>query len=519
MRLPGCRGRCAGAAIVGRRTGRAQRRADVPAGERAGAVGEAVAAATLFGERAGIAVAHTAASRTGRSASVRSRPGCSSRPAQQSIAFLQTSPTARQWGVIIGAGMSAQRPTPGGPSLQVPEQHSAIGVQGAPLLIGSATRRPGAAFHAVGRHLAAARAAVHVHLADLERRVAAGERLAGPAAAGTGACTGRCSSRWARCRSRRRRGSSRAARRPAGRPRWVARRRCRSSRCRSRRPRRRGGSRAWPAPRTCRPCSCRCSSRWRRRRGCPWAAQAGPPQAPFVQSRPQQLPARAHGCPLEEQPAAARQTGAGAASGGSRAAQEASSSRRPGRRCSLPAGRPARRRLPAAQLPEQQAPSAAQAAPFAAQAAERSGRGVVSSTSFRQPSDQQREPRRASAHRPAERIAAARTWRTRQAARRRGANPARELAEVAAGERARAPEMSRRLRGLHRADERLLAQRAARRGVERALVVGARARAVPPPPLDLRGGVEGVLAHRRRRAPPVERVVGGRSRRRAAPPG
>jgi len=45
-------------------------------------------------------------------------------PEQQSIAFLQTSPTARQWGIIIGAGMSAQRPTPGGPSLQVPEQHS-----------------------------------------------------------------------------------------------------------------------------------------------------------------------------------------------------------------------------------------------------------------------------------------------------------------------------------------------------------------------------------------------------------
>jgi hypothetical protein len=46
-------------------------------------------------------------------------------PAQQSIAFLQTSPTARQWLIIIGAGMSVQRPTPGGP-LQVPAQHSAL---------------------------------------------------------------------------------------------------------------------------------------------------------------------------------------------------------------------------------------------------------------------------------------------------------------------------------------------------------------------------------------------------------
>jgi hypothetical protein len=39
---------------------------------------------------------------------------------------LQTSPTAKQWLIIIiGPGMSVQRPTPGGPSLQVPEQHSA----------------------------------------------------------------------------------------------------------------------------------------------------------------------------------------------------------------------------------------------------------------------------------------------------------------------------------------------------------------------------------------------------------
>jgi len=53
--------------------------------------------------------------------------GLQSSPAQQSVAFLQSSPTARQWLIIIiGPGMSVQRRTPGGPSVQLPEQHSAL---------------------------------------------------------------------------------------------------------------------------------------------------------------------------------------------------------------------------------------------------------------------------------------------------------------------------------------------------------------------------------------------------------
>ena len=46
-------------------------------------------------------------------------------PAQQSVAFLHSSPSERQRGIIIlGAGMSPHRLTPGGPTLQLPEQHS-----------------------------------------------------------------------------------------------------------------------------------------------------------------------------------------------------------------------------------------------------------------------------------------------------------------------------------------------------------------------------------------------------------
>ncbi len=142
------------------------------------------------------------------------------------------------------------------------------------------------------------------------------------------------------------------------------------------------------------------------------------------------------------------------------------------------------------------------------------GRGVVSSTSFRQPSEQRGATAPASA-RPPRRDGVERERGLRlegelgQPARGRCADPARELAEVAARERARASGIAGRLRGLHRADERLLAQGAARGGVERALVVGARGTVVSAPPFDLRGGVKRVLAHRRWRAPPIERVVGG----------
>src|SRR5262249_27871380 len=140
----------AGAAVVSRRARGADRRADAAARERAGAVGQTVAAAALVGERAGIAVAHAAAAR-GQTALPAAGVGAAEL-ADAAVHRLLAHVTDGQAVAHhhrrrhVGAAADAGRP-------ELAAARAALGVRRAPLLLGSAAGRPGAARRAVRRRV------------------------------------------------------------------------------------------------------------------------------------------------------------------------------------------------------------------------------------------------------------------------------------------------------------------------------------------------------------------------------
>jgi len=117
--------------------------------------------------------------------------------------------------------------------------------------------------------------------------------------------------------------------------------------------------------------------------GAPAGAQLTPPQTPPVQASAQQTPAAAQPCPSETQPVGLAQTSAPEPAGSSAQTNEQQSA--PALHAAPSAPHVARAQRPSTQAPEQQSVAVAQRLSLARQRAVGSARGIVSSTSRRQP--------------------------------------------------------------------------------------------------------------------------------------